>query len=147
MISIEAYRACIGSFANVTQINLRSITKRYVIVSDLSSHGLSRLLKPTPFIALFLFLTFAFPESQNIVKQREGNVGLLNDIYALKNSFNEYPLKHSSPELSLSYLKTNYTLLQSGNIELSPGPKIPSGSISENGSDDRKNFEVCQRKF
>ena len=124
MISIEAYRVCIGSFAYVTQINLRSITKRYVVGSDLSSHGLSRLLKPTRFIALFLFLTFAFPESQNIIKQKESNVSLLNDVYALKNSFSEYPVKHSSPELFLSYLKTNYTLLLSGDTELNLGPQL-----------------------
>ena len=155
MISIEAYRACIGSFAFVTQRNLKSIMKTYVIGSDLSSHGLCRLLKPTPFIALFLFLTFAFPQSHNIANCKAGNFHLLNDVYALKNSFVEYPQKHSSPELFLSYLKSNCTLLLSGDIELNPGPSTPS-STSENDSSDtmvnilkfvQGSFNQCDVRF
>ena len=126
MISIEAYRICIGMFAFVAQRNLKSIMKTYVIGSDLSSYGLSRLLKPSPFIALFLFLNFAFPKSQNIAKCKASNFRLLNDVYALKNNFIEYPQKHSSSELFLSYLKANHTLLLSGDIELNPGPSTPS---------------------
>ena len=130
MISIEAYRSCIGSFAYTAQRNLKSIAKSLFIGSSLSSHGLSRILKPAPFVALFVFLTFAFPKSQSLDKPKIVKTCTLTFVFAFKNNHIEYPYDVSR-ELFLSYLKIDFTLLLSGDVELNPGP--PSKHI-ENSS-------------
>ena len=66
MVSIEAYRSRVGSFAYSAQRDLKSITKNLIIGTLLTSYGLSRILKPAPCVALFLFLTFAFPKAYQI---------------------------------------------------------------------------------
>ena len=130
MISIEAYRSCIGSFAYTAQRNLKSIAKSLFIGSFLSSHGLSRILKPAPFVALFVFLTFAFPKSQSLDKPKIVKTCTLTFVFAFKNNHIEYPYDFLH-KLFLSYLKINFTLLLSGDVELNPGP--PSKQV-ENSS-------------
>ena len=126
MISIESYRACVGSFAFTAQRSLKSIAKSLVVGTVLSSCGLSRLLKPAPFIALFTFLTFAFPKSYNIEKIPK-SLSVLNIIIVSKNGlFVPYP---NLRDPTLIYLKVNYTLLLSGDIELNPGPATPSKCV------------------
>ena len=62
MISIESYRACIGSFAFTAQRNVKSVSKSIAVGSKLSSKGFSQLLKPVRFLALFTYLFFAIPK-------------------------------------------------------------------------------------
>ena len=128
MISLEAYRSCIGSFAFSAQLNLKSITKTYVIDSIMSTRGVSRLLKPAPFLALFVFFTYAYPKTKFMEELKVNTCIPLNYVFAFKNMFIAYPQSHLTSELFLSYLKTNYTLLLSGDIELNPGPPNPSSS-------------------
>ena len=86
MISLEAYRSCIGSFAFAAQQSLKSIVKTYVVGTTLSTHGVSCLLKPVPFLALFIFLTYAYPKTQ-LTEESKVNVSIpLNHIFAFKNT-------------------------------------------------------------
>ena len=136
MISIEAYRSCIGNFAFTSQKDLKSIWKKIIIGSYLESNGLKRLLKPAPFIALFFFLTFAFPKSYEVLKPKPMiTVPPLTHVYSLKyGKFSEYP-KQNICELSLPYLKMNFTLLLSGDIELNPGPATVKKGEFLNGNE------------
>ena len=124
MISIESYRACIGTFAFTAQRNLRYIAKSLVVGTTLSSYGLSRILKPAPFVALLTFLTFAFPQSYKIVKASPQSQSVLNILSVTKNGlFVPYPvISNKSRDPTIIFFKVNFTLLLSGDIELNPGP-------------------------
>ena len=126
MISIEAYRMCIGKFAFTAQQSLKSITKSVTIGSVFTNNGLSRLLKPAPFIALFVFLTFAFPKSyQKILDTKSRHSSLTFHHFYRNGLFLPYPAMENVSDQSLIFINVNYTLLLSGDVELNPGPIIP----------------------
>ena len=55
MISLDGYRLSIGSFNNSSlQFNLRTICRGLTIGVHVSSKGVSRLIKPTKFMTLFV---------------------------------------------------------------------------------------------
>ena len=57
MISIDAYRVTIGAFNNSSrQLNLRTICRGLTIGCHISSTGISKLLKPTRFVTLFILI-------------------------------------------------------------------------------------------
>ena len=57
MISIDAYRVTIGAFNNSSrQLNLRTICRGLTIGCHISSTGISKLLKPTRFVNLFILI-------------------------------------------------------------------------------------------
>ena len=66
MISIEAYRSSIGNFNGTRQFDLRSIYRDFKVGSSLPSKGLSRLLKPFPFLAAVLFSCIILLQSGDI---------------------------------------------------------------------------------
>ena len=111
MISLEAYRSCIGSFAFVPQRNIKSVTKHYVVGTTMSSNGVRRLLKPAPFLALFTFLLYAYPKTK-LIEELKVNVFSfpLNHVFVLRNPYTLYPQKNLSSEAFLLYMKTNFTL-------------------------------------
>ena len=121
MISIESYRACTGSFAFTAQRNVKSVSKSIVVGSTLSSEGFSHLLRPVRFLALFTFLFFAIPKS-NEITYFYTPLDFLH--FSRSGVFVPYPnILYCTQDPSYIFLKTNYTLLLSGDVELNPGPK------------------------
>ena len=132
MISVEAYRVSVGSFAFTAQRNLKAIAKHLKVDSVFSRNGLSCILKPAPFIALFTFLTFAFPKSYETINNFHH---LLPFLSVSKNGlFRGYPVMYNLSDPHLLFLKVNYTLMLSGDIECNPGPIIGQPSKSIQGS-------------
>ena len=121
MISIEAYRSCIGSFAFTAQRNVKSISKSILIGSNLSNTSFSKLLKPVRFVALFTLLFFAIPKSYEQTYFQTP----LDFLHLTKSGiFIQYPIvAHHVGDPNLIFLKVNYTLLLSGDVELNPGPR------------------------
>ncbi|MEM7275756.1 MAG: hypothetical protein AAF547_21960, partial [Actinomycetota bacterium] len=97
----------------------------------ISSHGLSRLLKPAPIVALLIFLTFAFPKSYETMDNFNYPSPTLIFLNISRNGlFVAYPVMYNISDPSVIFLKINYTLLLSGDIELNPGPPIqPNKSV------------------
>ena len=91
MISIDSYRACIGSFAFATQQSLKCIAKSLVVATVLSSNGLARLLKPALFIAMFIFFTFGFPKSYEIDRNDHFSSVLNFPSFSKNGLFIPYP--------------------------------------------------------
>ena len=56
MISIEAYRASIGSFDSTRQFNLRAIFSKLILGSHISNRGALRLFKLVPFFAVSVYM-------------------------------------------------------------------------------------------
>ena len=114
MISVESYRACIGSFAFTAQKNVKSISKSIVVGSKLSSKGFSQSLRPVRFLALFMFLLFAIPKS-NEITYFYMTLHFLH--FSRSGVFVLYPnTLYSFQDPNCIFLKTNYTLLLSGDI-------------------------------
>ena len=139
MISIDSYRASIGNFAFTAQQSLAHIAKSLVVGTVLSSNGLARLLRPAPFIALFIFFTFAFPKSFEIVdRTSQSSIPVLNFPSLSRNGlFVPYPstICDLSDPLVI-FITVNCTLLLSGDVELNPGPvpvptKYVQGSFNQ----------------
>ena len=158
MISIDAYRISIGNFAICSQKGLKSIWKTMKLGSFLESNGLRQLLKPAPFIALFVFLTFAFPKAYETIKPNQlFTVPPLNHVYALRNGFfveyrNQTLLFFIKCDFFPPYLKRNISLFLSGDIELNPGP--PTNDVALNsvlcGNPDRVlqgSFNQSDKRF
>jgi len=129
MISIESYRTYIKNFAFTAQKNVKSISKSIAVGSNLSSKGFSQLLKPVRFLALFTFLFFAIPKSNEMTYiytpldflhfSRSGVfVPYLNMMYCFQDP-------------NYIFLKNNCTLLLSGDIELNPGPNTLRDNLIE----------------
>eukprot|EP00111_Clytia_hemisphaerica_P017724 TCONS_00052432-protein len=120
MISIESYRSRIGCFAFTAQRNVKGISKSIVIGSELSNDAFSKLLRPVRFVALLTILFFAIPKSYEITFYETP----LDFLHLSKNGiFVRYPnVTHNLGDPNLTFLKVNYTLLLSGDIELNPGP-------------------------
>ena len=106
MISIEAYRACIGSFAFTAQRNVKSISKSISIGSRLSKNAFSQFLRPVRFIALFTLLVFAIPKSFQMIEIQTP----LDFLHFSKNGmFSQYPNGGLNlPEQLLITFKVNY---------------------------------------
>ena len=68
MISIDVYRTRIGTFSATAQKNFSAVAKSLIIGTVLSSRGFTKLLKPIPFIAFVVYLTYAYPKSYEIVQ-------------------------------------------------------------------------------
>ena len=120
MISIEAYRSCIGSFAFAAQRNVKSISKSIIVGSNLTSTAFSKLLKPLRFVTLFTLLFFAIPKSYEQTYFQTP----LDFLHLTKNGvFVQYPNATHLADPNLSFFKVNYTLLLSGDVELNPGPR------------------------
>ena len=122
MISIALYRARVGSFAFTAQRNLKCIAKSIVVGSDLSNNALLKLLRPVRFIALFTLLCFAIPKSFELTEFYTP----LDFLNLSRNGiFVQYPnAVYKSGDPNLIFLKVNYTLLLSGDVELNPGPSV-----------------------
>ena len=82
MISIEAYRVSIGNFNGTRQFDLRSIYRHLRVNSSNSSKGISRFLKPCPFLALVLLSCIILLQSGDI----ETNPGPVNIFKVVKAS-------------------------------------------------------------
>ena len=120
MISLESYRAIIGSFAFTAQRNVKCISKSIIVGSKLSSKGFSQLLRSVRFLALFTFLFFAIPKS-NEITYFYTPLDFLH--FSRSGVFVLYPnTLYSFQDPNCIFLRTNYTLLLSGDIELNPGP-------------------------
>ena len=90
MISLDAYRLSIGSFNNSSlQFNLRTICRGLTIGVHVSSKGVSRLIKPTKFMTLFV-LTAILLACGDI----ETNPGPTFSISAVKGSSHQGDLKY-----------------------------------------------------
>ena len=139
MISIESYRSHIGSFNFTAQKSVRYVAKSIVVGTVLTSNGLAHLIKPVPFFSLFMFLTFACPKSYEINSFHQ-SLPVLNFLSVSKNGlFVLYP-SHYLRDPSVIFLKVNYTLFLSGDIELNPGPtfqvsKCVQGSFNQSDVD------------
>ena len=120
MISIESYRARVGSFAFSAQNNVKCIAKSISVGSKVTNDGFSRLFRPVRFIAIFTLLFFAIPKSYEETFFQTP----VAFLHLSKNGlFVPYPnVVHSLQDLNLIFLNVNYTLLLSGDIELNPGP-------------------------
>ncbi len=131
MISIALYRARIGSFAFTAQRNVKCIAKSIVVGSDLSNNALLKLLRPVRFIALFTLLCFAIPKSFELTEFYTP----LDFLNLSRNGiFVQYPNGvNKSGDPNLIFLKVNYTLLLSGDVELNPGPSV-QGSFHQGNS-------------
>ena len=120
MISIESYRSRVGCFAFTAQRNVKGISRSIVIGSELSNDSFSKLFRPVRFVALLILLSFAIPKSYEITFYETP----LDFLHLPKNGlFFQYPnnLTHNLGDPNLTFLKVNYTLLLSGDIELNPG--------------------------
>ena len=86
MISIDAYRLTIGSFnmSSIKKLNLRTFCRGLTIGCHVSSTGLSKLLKLTRFITLFV-ITAILLQSGDI----ETNPGPTFSISTVKGSFHQ----------------------------------------------------------
>ena len=85
MISLDAYRLTIGSFnMSSLQLNLRTTCRGLNIGCHVSSTGLSKFLKLTRFITLFLITSFLL-QSGDI----ETNPGPTFSISTVKGSFHQ----------------------------------------------------------
>ena len=90
MISLDAYRLSIGSFNNSSlQFNLRTICRGLTIGVHVSSKGVSRLIKPTKFMTLFV-LTAILLACGDI----ETNPGPTFSISTVKGSSHQGDLKY-----------------------------------------------------
>ena len=111
MISLESYRAIIGSFAFTAQRNVKCISKSIIVGSKLSSKGFSQSLRPVRFLALFMFLLFAIPKSNEIT------YFYMTLHFSRSGVFVLYPnTLYSFQDPNCIFLKTNYTLYLSGDI-------------------------------
>eukprot|EP00111_Clytia_hemisphaerica_P017204 TCONS_00050917-protein len=122
MISIALYRARIGSFAFTSQKNVKCIAKSIIVGSNISNNSLLKLLRPVRFIALFTLLCFAILKSFELTE-------LYTPLDFLNLSRNGIFVQYSnvvykSGDPNLIFLKVNYTLLLSGDVELNPGPSV-----------------------
>ena len=135
MISIDSYRACIGNFAFAAQRSVTYIAKSLVVGTVLSSNGLARLFRPAPFVTMFVFLTFGFPKSfESIDKTIQSSILVLNFPNVSRNGlFVPYPFMCNLHDPAIIFIKVNYTLLLSGDIEINPGP-IPAPTKCVQGS-------------
>ena len=82
MISIEAYRISIGNFNGTRQYDLRSIYRHLIVGTSIRSRGMSRVLKPLPFLAIILFSSIVLLQSGDI----ETNPGPVNIFKVVKAS-------------------------------------------------------------
>eukprot|EP00111_Clytia_hemisphaerica_P014655 TCONS_00043195-protein len=85
MISIDAYRISIGNFNYTRQLNLRSIYRDLTITSCASSEGLSRILKPSKFLSVALYIGIILVTCGDI----ETNPGPINFCKIVLASFNQ----------------------------------------------------------
>ena len=86
MISLDAYRVSIGNFNGTRQLDLRSIYRHLVLHSCISSKGLSRILKPAPFLfAALLYLSIILTTCGDI----ETNPGPVNLRKVVRASFHQ----------------------------------------------------------
>ena len=87
MISIEAYRSSIGNFNGTRQYDLRSIYRHLVVNSSISSTGVSRLLKPIPFLTIVLYISILLLRSGDI-EQNPGPVTIFKVVKASSHQGN-----------------------------------------------------------
>ena len=85
MISIDAYRISIGNFNSTRQLDLRSIYRHLTLSSSVSSRGLSRILKPSRFLSVALYIGIILVTSGDI----ETNPGPINLRQVVLASFNQ----------------------------------------------------------
>uniref|UniRef100_A0A7M5UVQ2 Uncharacterized protein n=1 Tax=Clytia hemisphaerica TaxID=252671 RepID=A0A7M5UVQ2_9CNID len=127
MISIEAYRACIGSFAFTAQRNVKGVCKSIVIDSFLCNNAIFQIFRPMRFVALLFFLFVAIPKSYEITFFETPLVFL---HLSRNGMFVPYPnVTYGLIDSNLIFMKVNYTLLLSGDIELNPGPRTDNSKI------------------
>ena len=122
MITIQAYRVCIGSFAFSAHRNVSSIAKSISVGSYITTDSFAKLLKPVRIVAFLMLIFFAIPMSYEVTFVQTPLEFLHLSRYGI---FVKYPnMSYNSGEPSLIFSKVNYTLLLSGDIELNPGPIV-----------------------
>ena len=66
MITIEAYRVCIGSFAFSAHRNVSSVAKSINVGSYITTDSFAKLLKPARIVAFLMLIFFAIPMSYEV---------------------------------------------------------------------------------
>ena len=129
MITIQAYRVCIGSFAFSAHRNVSSIAKSINIGSYITTDSFAKLLKPVRIVVFLMLIFFAIPMSYEVTFVQTPLEFLHLSRYG--TIFVKYPnMSYNLGEPSLIFLEVDYTLLLSGDIELNPGPRTEENQDS-----------------